>query len=84
MRRSLPYLADVATLEAAIERVARAADDAAAQVLHSRYPILRIWQVNQPGWSGDDSVSLDAGADHLRVHRVQGEVLIEVLDSTPR
>jgi hypothetical protein len=81
---SLPYLADVATLEAAIERVARAADDAAAQVLHSRYPILRIWQVNQPGWSGDDSVSLDAGADHLRVHRVQGEVLIEVLDSTPR
>jgi hypothetical protein len=77
---NLPYLAGVAALEAAIERVSRAMDDSVAELLHSPYPVLRIWQVNQPGWSGDDSVSLDAGADHLRIYRVQGEVLIEALD----
>jgi hypothetical protein len=77
---SLPYLADVAALEAAIERVARAADDSTMQLLQSPYPILRIWQLNQPGWSGDEGVSLDAGADHLRVYRVRGEVLIEALE----
>jgi hypothetical protein len=78
---SLPYLADVAALEAAIERVARAADDAASARLDSPYPILRIWQVNQPGWCGDDSVSLDTGADRLHIHRVHGDVLIESLDA---
>jgi hypothetical protein len=78
---SLPYLADVAALEAAIDRIARAPDDTAAQLLSSHYPVLRIWQVNQSGWSGDDSVDLDAGADRLRIYREQGEVLIEPLDA---
>lgn len=73
----LPYLADVATLESTIDAVARAPDDTAEQLLHSPYPILRIWQVNQPGWTGDDAVSLDSGADNLRVYRERGEVLIE-------
>lgn len=72
----LPYLADVAALEAAIQSVAIAPDDTAERELHSPFPVLRIWQVNQPGWSGDDTVSLDAGAAHLRVHRAGGEVLI--------
>lgn len=80
---SLPYLADVATLEAVIERISRAADDLATQ-LRSPYPVLRIWQVNQPGWSDDDSVSLDAGPDHLRIYREQGEVLIENIDASTK
>jgi hypothetical protein len=80
---SLPYLRGVAMLEAAIERIARAPDDAATQLLQSPYPVLRIWQVNQPGWSGDDVVDLDAGPDDLRVYREQGEVLIESLGAIP-
>lgn len=80
----LPYLADVAMLEAAIDRVARAPDDTAAHLFYSPYPVLRIWQVNRPGWSGDDSVSLDDGADNLRIYREQGEVLIESLDRAIR
>jgi hypothetical protein len=43
--------------------------------------VLRIWQVNQSGWNGDDSVDLDAGADRLHIYREQGEVLIEPLDA---
>ncbi len=77
---SLPYLGDVAMLEHAIDVIARMPDDTAVRLLHSPYPILRIWQVNQPGWSGDDSVDLDIGPDHLRIYREQGEVLIEALD----
>lgn len=77
----LPYLADVAALEIAIDRIARAADDIATHLLYSPYPVLRIWQINQPGWSGDDSVNLDAGADRLRIYREHGEVLIEPLDT---
>lgn len=76
---SLPYLADVAALEAAIQSVAGAADAAAACELQSPYPVLRIWQVNQPGWSGDDTVDLAAGAERLRVYRVDCDVLIEVV-----
>ena len=79
----LPYLADVAALEAAIDAVGRAPDDAVVRWLQSAYPVLRIWQVNQPGWSGDDGVSLDAGPNHLRIYRVNGEVLIEALDPAP-
>lgn len=81
--RELPYLADVAALEAAIQAVAIAPDDNAACMLRSPFPVLRIWQVNQPGWSGDDTVRLDAGPDELRICRNGGEVLIESLD-TPR
>jgi len=38
-------------------------------LVESPYPIDRIWEVNQPGWPGDGSVCLDAGAVHLVVAR---------------
>lgn len=37
--------------------------------LRSAYPVLRIWQVNQEGHTGDDRVDLDVGGDTLLVAR---------------
>jgi len=50
-----------------------------ARVLTSAYPILRIWQVNQPGYEGNATVSLDQGGVHLLVIRRSLEVEIETL-----
>lgn len=77
--RDLPYLADVAALEAAIDSVRIAPDAGAECLLQSPYPILRIWQVNQPGWSGDDGVDLGEGGDTLRIWRRDDDVVCEVL-----
>lgn len=45
----------------------------------SRFPILRIWRVNQTDHSGDDRVSLDEGADTLLVRRdAQGVSLVRI------
>ena len=51
----------------------------ASCVVRSRYPILRIWQVNQPGFSGDQTVHLDAGGDDLLVIRRGAAVEVERL-----
>ena len=45
----------------------------------SRFPILRIWQTNQPSYSGDDRVMLDEGADALLARRSADGVSIERL-----
>lgn len=39
-------------------------------LIYSRYPILRIWQVNQRDHEGEDRVSLDEGETHLLVYRL--------------
>lgn len=41
----------------------------AARVLHAGYPVLRIWEVNQPDYAGDMSVDLLSGVEHLLVAR---------------
>jgi hypothetical protein len=46
------------------------------RLVSSRYPILRIWQVNQD-FSGDQRVSLDGGPDRLLVRREAQGVTIE-------
>jgi hypothetical protein len=51
----------------------------ANRIVHSAYPILRIWQVNQPGYTGDQSVQLDAGGDALLVIRRDSSVELETL-----
>jgi len=51
----------------------------AARIIRSPYPILRIWQVNQSDYSGDQSVRLDAGGDALLVIRRNGAVELESL-----
>jgi hypothetical protein len=99
----LPYLADIARLEWAVDEAQRAADSLHApadivaalaaiaperlsdvrlrlapsvRLVASTYPILRIWQVNQPAHEGDDHVSLGEGADALVVHRSADAVTI--------
>jgi hypothetical protein len=93
---TLPYLADVARLEWAIDEAARAPDrdrapervlaelkvvapdrlpalrftlEPSCRLVASRFPIRRIWQVNQPDHDGDERVSLEEGADTLLVRR---------------
>lgn len=39
------------------------------RLVASAYPILRIWQVNQPDHEGDDRVTLDEGGDTLLIRR---------------
>ena len=47
------------------------------RLVTSRYPVLRIWQVNQDGYAGDQHVSLDAGPDRLLIRREAAGVTIE-------
>jgi len=51
----------------------------ASRIVHSVYPILRIWQVNQPGYTEDQTVRLDAGGDALLVIRRDSAVELEPL-----
>jgi hypothetical protein len=48
-----------------------------ARLIASPFPILRIWQVNQPGHDGDDHVDLGDGADQLLVIRGDRGVAID-------
>ncbi len=41
----------------------------AARLVDSAYPIARIWQVSQPDYVGDDTVSLEEGAQRVLVIR---------------
>ena len=51
--------------------------DPSCRLLRSPYPVLRIWQVHQPDFAGDMVVAFDAPADHLRVCREGGVVVVE-------
>jgi hypothetical protein len=58
------------------ELAARAlALDPACRLVHSRYPVMRIWQAHQQG--GDFAIDFDAGDDHLLVRREEGVPVIE-------
>ncbi len=50
----------------------------AARLLASPYPLLRIWEVNQPAFRDDMTVNLDQGGDKLLVMR-RKQVEIELL-----
>ncbi len=51
----------------------------AARLLASKYPVLRIWQVNQPGWEGDDRVDLGEGGCRVLVLRCGAAIQLEAL-----
>jgi hypothetical protein len=51
----------------------------AASLLNSEYPLLRIWETNQPGYSGDDHVDLGSGGVQLLVTRRGLDVVNESL-----
>lgn len=50
-----------------------------AQLVESHYPILHIWQVNQPEFDGAAEVDLDEGGDSLLVARGERGVDVERL-----
>lgn len=50
-----------------------------ARLFASPYPLLRIWQVNQPGYDGDQAVDLGSGGASLLVIRRGPGVEIEPL-----
>ncbi len=50
------------------------------QLVESRYPILRIWQVNQPDFEGSPEIDLDAGGESLLVARGERGIDIERLE----
>ncbi len=43
----------------------------ACRMMTSRYPVLRIWETNQPGYVGEDRVKLEEGGLNLLIHRPQ-------------
>ena len=51
----------------------------AAQLVASDFPVLRIWEVNQDGYEGDQAVDLDRGGERLLVTRISLEVVIHRL-----
>jgi len=54
----------------------RFALDPSCRLLTSVHPVLRIWQVHQPGFAGDMAVAFDAATDRLLVRREAGVVAV--------
>ena len=53
--------------------------DPSCRLITSPYPLLRIWQVNQPDFRGDLQVDFDAAPDRLRIWRESDGVALERL-----
>jgi hypothetical protein len=53
----------------------------AARLLRSPYPVLTIWHVNQPQWTGDQAVDLGLGAERVLIVRRGLEVTLEPLSA---
>jgi hypothetical protein len=49
------------------------------RLVASPFPIFRIWQTNQPGYSGNDRVMLEEGGDALLVRRGDNGISLERL-----
>jgi hypothetical protein len=52
----------------------------ASALLQSRYPVHRIWQVNQPEFQGDSRVDLDEGGIRLLIWRDDNDMRVEPVD----
>ena len=72
-------LADLTLMAPADLPAARLALAPSCRLVVSRHPVLRIWQVNQTNYLGDERVALDAGPDRLLVRREVAGVTIERL-----
>lgn len=51
----------------------------ASTLFYSTFPILRIWQVNQPDYQGDTTVHLEEGECWIFIHRHADQVFCERL-----
>lgn len=50
---------------------------AAVRLVESKFPVVRIWEVNQPDYGGDQTVDLNLGAQQALVARVAGDVVVQ-------
>jgi hypothetical protein len=69
----------LAAVPAAALGALRFALHSSVQIVKSRHPVFRIWQVNQPGEAGDSRVEAGEGGDLLLVRRAPDGVVIERL-----
>lgn len=67
----VPYLADVAKFERLYERCYFALE--ADFFMHSDYPLVKIWQLNE----NSEPLDLSSGGDYLKIYRQGREVLVE-------
>jgi hypothetical protein len=74
-------LSELARIPAARITAQRFALDPSCRFVVSEFPLLRIWQVHQPGFDGDKAVPFDQGGDRLIVRREMGAASIERLTS---
>jgi len=85
------HAADAGPLD--LERLARVPADAYAllcfhlhpscRLLQSDYPVQRIWRVNQPGYTGEETVNLQEGGAAMLVFRDADYTIgVEALDAT--
>ena len=51
------------------------------RLIHSEFPVHRIWQVNQESWMGDAVVSLEEGGVHLAVSREGLDIVLLPLEA---
>ena len=51
----------------------------ATRLLASQFPVHRIWETNQPGFTGDSAVDLDRGGVHLLVRRNDYQAVLKPL-----
>ena len=72
-------LAALAVVPAEHLPAARLRVEASCRLIASKFPILRIWQVNQADHGGDLRVAFDAGPDRLRIRRESDGIAIERL-----
>ena len=74
-------LAELAKIPAERITAQRFVLDPSCRFVVSEYPLLRIWQVHQPGFDGDIAVPFNRGSDRLLVRREMGAASIERLAS---
>lgn len=77
--QSLPYLADVALFEWLMAEAAHVANYE-GNAFHSRYPIGRIWETNQPDYQGGDVVNLSDGGGWFVVEKKSARVYWQMLN----
>jgi hypothetical protein len=69
--KSMPYLADVAKFERLYERCYFSLE--AEFFMHSPYPVIKIWQLNE----NSEQLDFNSGGDYLSVYKRGAEVLVE-------
>ena len=80
-RASAAVLASLADIRADQLPALRVRTDPSCRLIASSFPLLRIWQVNQPDYHGDLRVDLASSSDCLRIRREPHGIALDRLDT---